>query len=63
MAYFIMIGLLVAAVAYSMAGEGRLRPAVSSSGKTALIVCGGIVGMCVLLLLAVMAISASHAHP
>jgi hypothetical protein len=57
-----MIALLGAGAAYGLANKGKPRPGVSSGQKKVLIVCGAVIGVCLLLLMAVVLISQSSAH-
>jgi hypothetical protein len=60
--YYIMIALLGAGAAYGLANKGKPRPGVSSAQKKILIACGAVLGVCVVLLVAVVLISQSAAQ-
>ena len=60
--YYVMMGLLAAGAAYGLANKGKPRPGVSSVQKKILIACGAVLGVCVLLLVAVVLISQSAAQ-
>ena len=47
--YYIMIGLLVAAAGYSVAGRGKPKPALSRGKRKIAIICFGIALVCALL--------------
>ena len=51
--YYIMIALLGAGAAYSLANRGKPKPAISRGKKKVVIVCAGIVTVCVVLAVAV----------
>lgn len=55
--YFVMMGLLAAGAAYGLANKGKPRPGVSSAQKKTLIACGAVLGICAVLLVAVVLIS------
>ena len=60
--YYVMMGLLAAGAAYGLANKGRPKPGVSSVQKKILIACGVVIGLCALLLVAVLLISQSAPH-
>ena len=51
--YFIMMALLCAGAAYGLANKGKPKPKVSSGQKKILIICAGILTVCIVLGLAV----------
>ena len=53
MALYITMVLLGAAAAYGVAHKVKPRPGISSGQKKALIACGGVIGVCLMLFLAV----------
>lgn len=57
--YDVMMGLLAAGAAYGFANKGKPRPGVSSVQKKILIACGAVLGICILLLVALVLISQS----
>lgn len=57
--YFVMMGLLAAGAAYGLANKGKPRPGVSSAQKKILIACGAVLGVCAVLLVAVLLIAQS----
>ena len=60
--YYIMIGLLAAGAAYGLANKGKPRPGVPSAQTRILIACGGVLGVCAVLFVAVLLISQSAPH-
>lgn len=60
--YYVMIALLGAGAAYGFANKGKPRPGVSSAQKKILIACGVIIGICLLILLAVVLIAQNSPH-
>ena len=54
---YIMIALIGAGAAYSVANRGKPRPGVSSGQKKVLVACGAVIVVGLLLLLAVVLIS------
>lgn len=57
--YYVMMGLLAAGAAYGLANKGKPRPGVSSAQKKILIACGVVLGICAVLLVAVLLIAQS----
>jgi hypothetical protein len=53
LSYYIMIVLLGAGAAYGLANRGKPKPAISRGKKQAVIVCAGIVTVCLVLAVAV----------
>jgi len=60
--YYIMIGLLVAAAGYSVAGKGKPKPALSSGKRKIAIICFGIALVCALLVAMISLLPAPAHH-
>ena len=59
--YYIMIGLLVAAAGYSVAGRGKPKPSLSRGKRKIAIICFGIALVCALLV-AMLSLLPTPAH-
>jgi hypothetical protein len=60
--YYIMLALLVAAAAYSVAGRGKPKPKLSKGKRNLAIICFGIALVCALLVAMISQLPAPAPH-